>query len=284
MINRDEYDRMVTRIAGSAWQRRNSPRRRILNSINWLIVLGFVVAMVGLGALLWFAQPTALGDPGYIGPLTLVFVMVGWVFSLCLHEFGHAATAVLGGDDSLTTQKYLSFNPLLYLNPLLSIALPLLFLLLGGIGLPGGAVYLQRNRLRNSNWQVFVSLAGPLANALFAALLVVPYTFASHAGHFYLADGLAALAFFEIFAVVLNLLPIPPLDGFHAIQDWLPVSWRYSPWVTGSYGIMLLFLAFWLIRPVGQAFTQIVLNVGGHLGYDPLDMAFGFDRLFFWQR
>jgi Zn-dependent protease len=293
MINRDEYDRMVTRIAGNAWTRRNSPRRRILDSVNWLIVLGFVAAMVGLGAILWFAKPTDGGSdildylytaiPGFVGPATLAFVIVGWVFSLCLHEFSHAATAVLGGDDSLSTQKYLSFNPLHYVNPLLSIGLPVLFILLGGIGLPGGAVYLQRGRLRSSNWQVYVSLAGPFANAVFVLLLIVPFQFAVNTGHYYLAGGLGALAFFQIFAVILNLLPIPPLDGFHAIQDWLPASWQYSPWVTGSYGIMLLFLAFWVIPGFGAAFQQIVLNVGGHVGFDQLFAGFGFDTLFFWH-
>ena len=284
MINRDEYNRIVTNIAGSAWTRRNSPRRRILASVNWMIVLGFVAAMVGLGAILWFAVPDAnFNDPTYVGPLTLAFVMVGWVFSLCAHEFGHAAMAVLGGDDSLDTQKYLSFNPLHYLNPLFSIVLPILFILLGGIGLPGGAVYLNRSRLRNSNWQVYVSLAGPLANAIFTLLLIVPYKLAENTGHIYLAGAIAVLAYFEIFAIILNLLPIPPLDGFHAIQDWLPATWRNSPWVTGYYGIMILFLALWVFPPLGLAFQRLILDVGGHIGINAGLTDFGIYNLFFWR-
>ncbi len=283
----------MSQIASSAWQRRRSSRGEIIGSVNWLIVLGFVAAMVALGVVLWLAQPTGGGQdafsyfdaiPSIVGPVTLAFVIVGWIFSLCMHEFGHAATAMLGGDDSPGTRKYLSFNPLHYLHPVFSLVLPVFFLLLGGIGLPGGAVYLQRNRLRNSNWQVFVSLAGPLANAVFVLLLVVPYQVAARTGHYYLAWAVAVLVFFEIFAIILNLLPIPPLDGYHAIQDWLPASWQYSPWVNGYYFVMLLFLALWLIPALNQAFQQLILNVGSHVGFDAFDSQVGYYVLFFWRR
>jgi Zn-dependent protease len=215
--------------------------------------------------------------------VTLLFVVVGWIFSLCMHEFGHAATAVLGGDNSVSTVRYLRFNPLDYVNPLFSIVLPVLFLLLGGIGLPGGAVYLQRGRLRNSNWNVYVSLAGPLANVIFTLLLIAPYQLAVRTDHFYLASAVAVLVLFEVFAIILNLLPIPPLDGFHAIQDWLPASWQNSPWVMGNYGVMLLFLAFWVIPGLGTAFSQLAINVASHAGFAPLFVYLGDGLLFFWR-
>ena len=101
-------------------------------------------------------------------PGTVGFIVFGWVFSLCLHEFAHAATAYLGGDHSDSTRSYLSFNPLKYLHPVFSIVLPLVFILLGGIALPGGAVYLNRNLVRSRGWQSAISLAGPLMNAVIA--------------------------------------------------------------------------------------------------------------------
>ncbi len=57
--------------------------------------------------------------------------------------------------------------------PLYSLLLPLLFLLLGGIGLPGGAVYVETWRLRNSRWVSAVSLAGPLSNLVLGLILAV---------------------------------------------------------------------------------------------------------------
>ena len=58
---------------------------------------------------------------------------------------------------------------------MLSIGLPLLFLALGGIGLPGGAVYIERHRLRSKWWGAAVSAAGPAANLLLALLLAAPF-------------------------------------------------------------------------------------------------------------
>ena len=72
-----------------------------------------------------------------------IFVIAGWMVSLCLHEFGHAFTAWRFGDHDVAVRGYLTLNPLKYSNPMLSIVLPLLFIALGGIGLPGGAVWVR---------------------------------------------------------------------------------------------------------------------------------------------
>ena len=65
---------------------------------------------------------------------TFVFIFVAWVFSLCLHEFSHAAVAYVGGDVTVKDKGYITMNPLKYTDPFLSIGLPLIFLLIGGIG------------------------------------------------------------------------------------------------------------------------------------------------------
>jgi Zn-dependent protease len=54
---------------------------------------------------------------------------------------------------------------------LFSLVLPLLFLVMGGIGLPGGAVYIERERIRNRFMLSLMSLAGPLSNLLVAVIL-----------------------------------------------------------------------------------------------------------------
>ena len=75
--------------------------------------------------------------------MTFIFVLVGWIFSLCLHEFAHAAVAFAGGDTSVREKGYLTFNPLRYVDPIASLFVPLVFLLLGGIGLllAAGGIY-----------------------------------------------------------------------------------------------------------------------------------------------
>src|SRR5574340_360663 len=101
--------------------------------------------------------------------MTFIVVLLGWVFSLCLHEFSHAAVAYLGGDTTVREKGYLTFNPLKYTHPVFSILLPLVFLALGGIGLPGGAVYIETWRLRSRGWKTAVSLAGPASNLVLAS-------------------------------------------------------------------------------------------------------------------
>ena len=67
-----------------------------------------------------------------------LFVFGGWMISLCLHEFGHAIVAYFGGDTSVKDKGYLTLNPLNYTDPGLSLLLPMIFLVMGGIALPGG--------------------------------------------------------------------------------------------------------------------------------------------------
>src|SRR5262249_25868997 len=86
-------------------------------------------------------------------------VTVLWIFSVCLHEFGHAIVAYYGGDTSVREKGYLTFNPLKYTHPVYSLLMPVIFMMLGGIGLPGGAVYINDQALRSRQWRTAVSLA-----------------------------------------------------------------------------------------------------------------------------
>jgi Zn-dependent protease len=151
---------------------------------------------------------------------TFIIVIVGWIFSLCLHEFSHAVVAYYGGDTSVKDKGYLTFNPLKYTHPVYSIVLPVVFLLLGGIGLPGGAVYIETWRLRSKRWESAVSLAGPVANLVLAILLALVLNFlpVSSSG---IWPGVAFLALIQVSALVLNLIPFPPFDGYRALAPFL---------------------------------------------------------------
>src|ERR1043166_9038995 len=91
-------------------------------------------------------------------------VTILWILSVCLHEFGHAIVAFYGGDTSVREKGYLTLNPLKYTHPVYSLLMPVLFMMIGGIGLPGGAVYIDRSLLRSRVWESAVSLAGPAMN------------------------------------------------------------------------------------------------------------------------
>lgn len=225
-------------------------------------------------------------NPNFSGASpTIVFptVLIGWIFSLCLHEFSHAAVAYRGGDHSVREKGYLSFNPLRYIDPQMSIVMPLLFLLLGGLGLPGGAVLINQGRLRSPLWQSAVSLAGPVSNIVLALLLAVLLRTVPQLAYSSLGAGLSFLAVLQVSAVILNLLPAPGLDGFGIISPWLPPDVRAKARSFGGNAIMLLFVAMWIIPGANSFFWGIVHSVTNVLGID-LGLSFAGQRAFqFWR-
>lgn len=219
--------------------------------------------------------------------LAALFVFVGWIASVCLHEFGHAVVAYWGGDTSVKEKGYLTLNPLKYTNVSTSLVLPLIFLLLGGIPLPGAAVYINQQRLRNRWWQSAVSAAGPAATALVAVILSIPFKIGlKHLGvtlpnlqsfrdlqsllmqvrEQWIWYALAFLIVLEVAAVLLNLLPVPPFDGYGIIEPWLSaeLQQRFRRW--GRYGILVVFAALWLIPSVNQVFWAAIYAIAALLG------------------
>jgi Zn-dependent protease len=210
-----------------------------------------------------------------------LMVTVGWVFSVCLHEFGHALVAYKGGDDTVREKGYLTLNPIHYTDPFYSLVLPLLFLFLGGIGLPGGAVYINDSLLRSKGWRTAVSLAGPAMNLLLALLLCVPFWLGIIDQRF--GPGLAFLIQLEISAILFNLLPVPPLDGFRAISPWLPQEVAERILAQSNVLIWVLFLAMWYVEPLNHAFWMSVYTISNSLGIDPELAQRGWWEFRFWR-
>jgi Zn-dependent protease len=211
-----------------------------------------------------------------------IVVIIGWIFSLCLHEFSHALVAYYGGDTSVKEKGYLTFNPLKYTHPMLSIVMPLIFLALGGIGLPGGAVYIETWRIRDRRWLSAVSLAGPLSNLILAIFLGLLLQIDSIAfGP--IGVGLAFLALLQVSAVVLNLIPIPPLDGFGIISPFLDADFRAQMNQVGRYGILVLFIVMWYVPGVNAVFWQLVENIAQRLGIPLMLAYYGLTQFMFWR-
>ncbi|MBP8974034.1 MAG: hypothetical protein KBH93_09170 [Anaerolineae bacterium] len=270
--------------------KRDQARQRRDNR-PWLI--GGLVLLV---AYLIFALPGS-------SLFTFIFVLVGWVFSVTLHEFAHALIAYWGGDYTVKDKGYLSFNPLKYTHPMLSIGLPLLFLAMGGIGLPGGAVYIERHRLRSKWWGAAVSAAGPLANLLLALLLALPFLVglvdttmieftlwlgrSPESGSIWenasLWSAVSFLIMLQVTAVCFNLLPVPPLDGFGVIEPLLDSRTRWQLLQIGSYGLFLVLLALWFIPPVAEAFWAMIFDITRALQIPDELVREGFRSFMFWR-
>jgi Zn-dependent protease len=214
--------------------------------------------------------------------MTFLVVIIGWIFSLCLHEFSHALVAYYGGDITVKDKGYLTFNPLKYTHPVYSLLLPLVFLMMGGIGLPGGAVYIEKWRLRSREWETAVSLAGPFSNAVLALILGLILRFAplSNSG---IWPGIAFLAFLQISAVVLNLIPLPPFDGFGAIEPFLSMDIRAKLAQTQGMLSWIVLILLWQVPFIGNLFWGFVGLLARLVGI-PLQLAgLGLSQFMFWQ-
>jgi Zn-dependent protease len=217
------------------------------------VFLAVVAVTVAGGVLAWLAADN-VKPLSYVG--VFILVIAGWLVSLCLHEFGHAYTAWRFGDHDVAARGYLTLNPLKYSHPLLSLGLPVLFIALGGIGLPGGAVYVRTSWM-TARQKTLVSLAGPAANLVLGVLLLGITRVFFDPAHGVFWSGLAFLGFLQVTAVVLNLLPIPGLDGYGALEPHLSPATQRAVEPAKQWGFFILLIL--LITPtLNQWFFSVV--------------------------
>lgn len=181
-----------------------------------------------------------------------------FIFALTFHEFFHALTAYVLGDDTAKRMGRLTLNPIAHIDPL-----GLLFLILVKIGWAKPVQFNPQNFTHPRLYSVLVGLAGPTSNFLLALASLVamkflmPFKTALFAGSFYTFFEWSV--FINIMLGVFNLLPIPPLDGSHIIYALLPESWK------PVYNRMTLFFIILLLVVINipafkSAFLHAVQN------------------------
>lgn len=238
-----------------------------------------IVALTAAGGALAWISAQHIQAMAYIG--VFVFVIFGWLVSLCLHEFAHAYSAWRFGDRDVAIRGYLTLNPLKYSHPLLSLGLPVLFIALGGIGLPGGAVYV-RTAFMTRRQQTLVSLAGPAVNLGFAVLLLTLTRLLYDPAHLVFWAGLAFLAFLQVTAFLLNMLPIPGLDGYGALEPHLSSETRRALLPAKQWGFFILLILL-ISPPLNQWFFSAVYWLFDLSGVSPQLSAIGAQLTRFWS-
>jgi Zn-dependent protease len=210
---------------GNRW-RRARLQLQLPNIIIAAAVLGIIVVVLVLGV-----------QRHYIGVSTAIF-LGAFIPSVMLHEVSHGVVALWCGDDTAKRAGRLTLNPLRHIDPIGSIAVPILMVLSGGPAFGWAKpVPVNVGRLRHPRDQaVLVSLAGPATNIILAALAGLVFHIIGP--QFIFRDGLIfesaplSLAtqivfYFGIVNVILavfNLIPIPPLDGSALLERLLPAS------------------------------------------------------------
>jgi Zn-dependent protease len=172
-------------------------------------------------------------------------------------------------------------NPLQYSNPLLSLGLPLIFIALGGIGLPGGAVYVRTSWM--TPWRrTTVALAGAAVNAALAVVLLVLTAVLADFSHLVFWAGMAFLGFLQVTAVALNLLPIPGLDGYQALEPHLSPETQRALEPAKQFGFLILLIVL-IAPPLNQWFFGIVYWLFDLSGVDPGLARLGMNLTRFWS-
>jgi Zn-dependent protease len=173
---------------------------------------------------------------------------------LTFHEFAHAWTTTKCGDDTARLHGRLSLNPLVHIDPIGTVALPLLMIFLPGVGrfLIGWAKPVPFNYHNLGNPprdEVLIAMAGPGMNLLLAIILMAT------------ARGLDMLQLIEpailcvkaaqlsLLLCFFNLIPVPPLDGSHVLRVMTNMSWEaYAQFARMGFIIVIVLLQIPQVR------------------------------------
>jgi Zn-dependent protease len=197
--------------------------------------------------------------------LTALFVLV---ISVALHEFGHAFMAYKLGDDTPKRQGRVTLNPLAHADPIGTLALPVLGNMFAAAGAASGGfgwgkpVQWQPHRIKRgismAMANILVSFAGPFMNLLLATITALVHSILLGQGVVVWGDAVSKVLTFIVgtnfILFFFNLLPVPPLDGGHIAQAFMPYRHRQAFDNYAKYGPFII-LAVMLIPQVRQVFA-----------------------------
>jgi Zn-dependent protease len=176
-----------------------------------------------------------------------LIMYIGLVVLLTFHEFGHAWMASKCGDNTAKDQGRCSLNPLVHIDPIGTVLLPLLMIFLSPsvarflVGwakpVPVNAANLRNPRLDD----IFVSMAGPWMNLLLAVVLIGLARVGAMAGSANMVEFCIQTAQLSLLLCFFNLIPIPPLDGSHVVRNLIGMSYE-TYWQIARFGFIAVII------------------------------------------
>ncbi len=172
-------------------------------------------------------------------PIFYIRVVAVLMISISLHELGHGIAAISQGDDTPVIKGHITMNPLVHMG-----IHSIFFLLFAGMA--WGQMPVNPGKFRNPKWgNILVSAAGPLTNIALGMLAVVIINLALY----FSWNRVISLEFFRIIAIfnfalcLFNLIPIPPLDGYHVASELIPEMKALGKTQIGLALFMILFIS-----------------------------------------
>lgn len=199
--------------------------------------------------------------------IPLVFQLLILLFSVVVHEVSHGLAALRLGDDTAEKMGRLTLNPLKHLDPIGSVILPMMLVLMKTGFIFGWAKPVPYNPLnlkmprRDS---AILALAGPISNFSLALIIgLIIRIIISTSSFVFLLPFLMFIVWINLVLGIFNLLPIPPLDGSKILFYFFPS--RELEIFLHQYGIILLFLFIMfggaIILPIIYFFFSILTGI-----------------------
>ena len=191
-----------------------------------------------------------------------LILYLGLLVLLTFHEFGHAWMAWKCGDDTALSQGRVSLNPLVHIDLIGTVALPLLMIFMAPGGFFAGwakPVPVNPDNLRNPRADdIMITLAGPWMNLLLAIVIMglARLGLMLHSGG--MVEVCLNTARLSLLLCFFNLLPIPPLDGSQVVRSLVGMSYETYHQIA-RYGIFILILVLQM-RAVQQTLDTLTTN------------------------
>ncbi|MFD1675109.1 site-2 protease family protein [Alicyclobacillus fodiniaquatilis] len=173
---------------------------------------------------------------GFLTPSYILTIFVV-LFSLVVHEYAHALAADLQGDKTARLNGRLTVNPLAHLD-----FLGIIMILLVGIGW-AQPVPINMNNFRRPRLSFIISVAaGPASNFILAVLSYFALSFVSYSSP--MLNLLSIIGGVNVSLFLLNIIPLPPLDGSQILRHLLPYRQALAYSKLDTYGPFILLLLF----------------------------------------
>jgi Zn-dependent protease len=208
-----------------------------------------------------------------------LLMYLGLVILLTFHEYGHAWMGLKCGDDTAQQQGRISLNPLVHIDPIGTVLLPLIMIFASpaiGRFLIGWAKPVPFNPANlNNRWrdEMLIAMAGPAVNVILAVILVGLARIAVMFGAETVTLLLIQTAGLSLLLCFFNLIPIPPLDGSHVLRNLTGMTYE-TYFNLSRFG----FIAIILVLQIPQLRTLLGNLTYGTLGI--LTFCFRFPAVF----
>lgn len=211
--------------------------------------------------------------------LPVVYQVLIWalpvLFAITLHEVGHGWAALQLGDSTAKDMGRLSLNPIKHVDPMGTVVIPLVTFFLSGFVFGWAKpVPVNWNKLKNTKRDIaLVALAGPAANLIMVVfwLMVIQFIVLTVSEASFTVDLMIYMAkagiAINVLLMIVNLFPLPPLDGSRVVFSFLPSSLAYRYAKLEPYGLIILVVLlatgifFSLLGPVINGFEKFAYSL-----------------------